>query len=65
MAESLKAIVITRLVEEDDVVVAEGTVRTERTSGEVLELAYCDVFVMRHGTIAKLASYVMTMAPQP
>src|SRR5687768_16243487 len=52
-------ITVTRLAEEDDVVVAEGTVRTQRTDGEVVNLAMCDVFEMRDGKIRRLTSYLM------
>lgn len=52
-------IAVTRLVEEDDVVVAEGTVRNARADGTVLSLVYCDVFLMRSGLIRHLTSYLM------
>ena len=55
----LPAITVTRLVEEDDVVVAEGTVRTQRRDGPFLNLAFCDVFEMRDGKIRRLISYLM------
>jgi ketosteroid isomerase-like protein len=51
-------ITITRLTEEHDVVVAEGTVRAKRTDGSVLHLEYCDVFEMRDHKIARLISYL-------
>lgn len=51
-------ITITRLTEEDDVVIAEGLVRAARTDGSVLCLEYCDVFEMRDGRIARLISYL-------
>ena len=41
------------------VVVAEGTVRTARTDGVVMTLAFCDVFEMRGGKIRRLVSYLM------
>jgi ketosteroid isomerase-like protein len=50
---------ITRLIEEDDIVVAEGIVRNALESGSVLSLVYCDVFVMREGLIRHLTSYLM------
>ena len=50
---------VTRLVEEDDVVVAEGTVRTQRRDGPLLGLAFCDVFEMQGGKIRRLISYLM------
>ena len=52
-------ITTSRMTEENDVVVTEGTVRTQRVSGEVLTLRFCDVFVMREGKIRKLTSYLM------
>ena len=52
-------IVVTRMTEEADVVVAEGTVRTQRRDGAVLDLAFCDVFEMRDGKIRRLVSYLM------
>jgi uncharacterized protein len=53
------AITITRLTEEDDVVVAEGSVRTQRKDGSVMDLVFCDVFEMRDGKIRTLISYLM------
>ena len=53
------AITVTRLTEEDDVVVAEGTVRAQRRDGPVLHLAFCDVFEMRGGKIRRLVSYLV------
>ena len=54
---------IDRLVEESDVVVAEGSVRCRRRDGVVLTLAMCDVFEMRGGKIKRLTSYLVTTAP--
>ena len=51
-------IVVSRLIEEDDVVVAEGRVRTTRRDGEVLHLAFCDVFEMHGGRVRRLTSYL-------
>ena len=52
-------IVVARLIEEDDVVVAEGTVRNALEDGGVLSLVFCDVFLMRDGQIRHLTSYLM------
>jgi ketosteroid isomerase-like protein len=52
-------ITTSRMTEENDVVVTEGTVRTQRVSGEILNLRFCDVFVMRDGKIRQLISYLM------
>lgn len=52
-------ITITRMTEENDVVVAEGSVRSQRKSGGFLIAQFCDVFVMQGGKIKRLISYVM------
>lgn len=53
------AITVTRMTEADDVVVAEGSVRTQRKGGAVLTLAFCDIFEMQNGKIRRLTSYLM------
>ena len=50
---------VTRLTEENDIVVAEGTVRATRRDGTAMDLAYCDVFEMRGGLIKRLISYLV------
>src|ERR1700755_2255015 len=50
-ADGPPSIVVTRLVEESDVVVAEGTVRNALADGGMLSLVFCDVFLMRDGRI--------------
>ena len=52
------SITVTRMTEENDVVVAEGSVRTQRKEGDVLSLRFCDVFVMHVGKIKRLTSYL-------
>jgi len=52
-------ITVTQLVEEGDVVVAEGVVRAGRSDGAVMNLVFCDVFEMRGAKIRKLTSYLM------
>ena len=49
---------LTRLIEENDVVVAEGSVRSSRKDGGTLNAVFCDVFVMRDGKIRHLTSYL-------
>ncbi len=46
-------------IEENDVVVAEGTVLARRTDGTTVSLVFCDVFDMRAGRIRRLVSYLM------
>ncbi len=52
-------IVLTRLTEESDVVLAEGTVRAQRKDGGVLHAVFCDAFEMAGAKIKKLTSYLM------
>jgi uncharacterized protein len=52
-------IIVTRLTEEDDVVLAEGTVRAQRKEGGVLHAVFCDAFEMAGAKIKKLTSYLM------
>ena len=51
-------ITVTRLIEEDDVVVAEGSVRAQRRDGTRMLLAMCDVFDREGGKIRRLTSYL-------
>lgn len=53
-------ITVTRLTEEDDVVVAEGTVVARRDDGTPLPLAFCDVFEMKDAKIRRLVSYLVS-----
>jgi ketosteroid isomerase-like protein len=53
------AITVTRLMEEGDVVVAEGHVRAARRDGGNLHAVFCDVFEMQDGKIRRLISYLM------
>lgn len=50
---------VTRILEADDVVIVEGSVRAPKDDGSVLDLAFCDVFDMRVGKIQRLVSYLM------
>ncbi len=53
------AITVIRMIEEGDVVVAEGTVRAGRKEGGYLNAVFCDVFSMENSKIKKLTSYVV------
>jgi uncharacterized protein len=52
-------ITITRTTDGNNVVVAEGSVHTQKKSGDLLNLRYCDVFDMQDGKIKRLISYLM------
>lgn len=51
-------IIITRMTEENDVVIAEGTVRCARKSGGFLNAVFCDVFAMQDGKVRQLTTYL-------
>ena len=53
------AIHVTRMIEEHDIVVAEGSVRCARKDGGTLNAVFCDVFVMQDAKIRHLTSYLM------
>ena len=53
------AITVTRMTEENDVVIAEGKVRSARKDGGVLNAVFCDVFVMQDAKIRHVTSYLM------
>ncbi len=53
------AITVDRIIEENDIVVAEGSVIASRADGGALNLVFCDVFEMSGGRIRKLTSYLM------
>jgi len=50
---------IIRMVEEDDFVVAEGSVQGNMKNGKLLDAVFCDVFQMEKGKIKRLTSYLM------
>ena len=57
-------IVTTRVIEAGDVIVAEGSVRTQRKDGPLLTLRFCDVFELQGGRIRRLTSYLTPVGPQ-
>ena len=52
---------IKRLVEENNVIIAEGSVQGEMINGNKLDAVFCDVFSMENGKIKKLTSYLMSL----
>lgn len=54
-------ITVTSAIEENDVVVTEGTVQCQRRDGPMLKLAFCDVFTLRHALITRLVSYLVEL----
>ena len=54
------SIQVIRMIEEDNIVVAEGAVQSKMKTGGMLDAVFCDVFHMEKGKIKQLTSYVMT-----
>lgn len=52
-------IVVTRMLGTDSIVVAEGSVRTQRSDGTTANVVFCDVFEMQNSKIRRLISYLM------
>lgn len=50
---------ITRLLEEGNIVVAEGSVNAKMKDGALLDAVFCDVFHFRNDKISKLTTYLM------
>ncbi|ESU28847.1 hypothetical protein FLJC2902T_14440 [Flavobacterium limnosediminis JC2902] len=57
--EGSPTIQIIRMVEENDIVIAEGAVQGKMKNGGLLDALFCDVFHMRGGKIKHLTSYLM------
>lgn len=52
-------ITIFRMVEENDVVIAEGAVSATKIAGGELRLIFCDAFTMKQFKVRRLVSYLM------
>ncbi len=50
---------IIHMVEEGNVVVAEGTVKAKLKNAALLDAVFCDVFYFTDGKISKLTTYLM------
>jgi ketosteroid isomerase-like protein len=55
---------ITRMTEENDVVIAEGTVRVAWKSGGFLDAVFCDAFEMENAKIRRLITYQVNLKEQ-
>jgi hypothetical protein len=56
---------ITRMTEEDNVVMAEGTVRAEWKAGGFLHAVFCDAFEMENARIKRLITYQVNLKEAP
>ena len=59
MADGHPEITITRLVEEANIVIAEGAVQAKLKGADPIDALFCDVFHFRDGRICKLTTYLM------
>lgn len=50
-------VTVSRMIEEDNVVVAEGTVRVQKRDNSFLNAVFCDVFEMVNAKIKRLTTY--------
>lgn len=48
---------INRMTEENNVVVAEGTVQVHKKDGSILTVKFCDIFEMESGKVKRLSSF--------
>lgn len=53
-------ITVTRMTEENNVVIAEGAVQCGMKAGGKLDALFCDVFEMEAGKIKRLTTYLMS-----
>lgn len=59
--EGSPTITVTRMIEEADIVVAEGTVKCKQKGGKMIDVVFCDLFHMQNAKIKQLTSYVMML----
>ena len=55
----LPDIEVLRMVEENNVVIAEGSVKCQMKNGQLLDALFCDIFEMEEGKIKYLRSYLV------
>lgn len=51
-------ITVTRMIEDNNIVVAEGKVSAEKKEGGYFNAVFCDVFDMENSKIKRLTSYI-------
>jgi ketosteroid isomerase-like protein len=55
--EGSPVINLLKMVEENNVVVAEGTVKVKKKAGGFLEAVFCEIFQMQNGRVKHLTTY--------
>jgi ketosteroid isomerase-like protein len=56
---------IKRLTEENNVVVAEGTVRVDKKDGKSFRVQFCDIFELENGKVKRLNSFAALIKDSP
>lgn len=56
--EGKPVVVVSRLTEENNVVIAEGKVKGKRKGGEEFNAIFCDVFEMENAKIKRLIGFI-------
>ena len=59
--EGKPEIKLNRMTEENNIVAAEGIVKTKPRNSDYVYLAFCDIFEFENGKIKKLISYLTPM----
>jgi ketosteroid isomerase-like protein len=59
--EGRPTITISRVTEENDVVIAEGQVQARQKDGGLLNAVFCDVFEMENAKIKRLVTYLTVL----
>src|SRR5258705_8276163 len=57
--EGRPVITTIRMIEEGNIVIAEGAVKSKMKNGGLLDAVFCDVFHFENGKIKHLTSYLM------
>lgn len=52
-------ITLTRMIEEGNIVIAEGAVKAKMKDGSLIDAVFCDVFHFTNAKISKLTTYLM------
>jgi ketosteroid isomerase-like protein len=53
---------LTQMIEENNIVVAEGTVHAQWKNGDFLDAVFCDVFEMENTKIKRLTTYQVNLS---
>jgi uncharacterized protein len=59
------SLVVDRVVEEGDTVVALGAGQARRRDGGDFRFAYADAFTFRGGAVCRVESYLVPLSPAP